>query len=635
MIFILWIAVFLLGCLAQILITQDLLIPGLLVYAFAGTLSAVLLIFPRSQAWDEQAPHSWQNDLDPLAFSISLITLGVSLWLIATGANSSNLNSSRLTYALLFWLGFLLLLLLAVRKPILISLKHCTLRSWLPLLFLLLFALGLGLFRLTEVPFTVHGDEGMVGLHARKIIEGKIPTFFASTWYALPQFFFFIPAASLYLFGDSLFGLRMSTVIMGLLTLIPFYLLAQRWWGWKAALLAGFMLIANHWFLHLMHCGVNYIQVAFFSITTFALSVYANEKRSLAYCVLAGAFIGLALQSYQANHLLPLLWCATQVGLLLLHKISWRWFALSLAIPLLMTLLTFSPLITFDLSRRGQLEMFSARAEGVIAWKPHNLQHLDSVYQAQGDHSLIWRKQFQRAFLAPIRYSDTSMQYGGQKPFLDPIAAVLFMLAFFITAYRFYDPRWSLPFAWILAFLITGGAFTVDTPFYPRLAGITALLFLPLAGLFASLQNSTRKEWDTNRAVIAFSTLLALISMGFNLHAYFHVFAKETDPANIHYPQTHLAYYIKDQGAQTFFYVLSSGHFRFDSGTVQFLAKNHEGRDLHQLPDPFPPGPLAVIVDDSKRSLRSQIEHRLPEAVKETVYSPMSGSHLFTAYYRE
>lgn len=53
-------------------------------------------------------------------------------------------------------------------------------------------ALGLclGFYRLTRVPAAVHGDEGMVGLFARRLFYGEAPTFFSSGWYHLPQFFF-------------------------------------------------------------------------------------------------------------------------------------------------------------------------------------------------------------------------------------------------------------------------------------------------------------------------------------------------------------------------------------------------------------------------------------------------------------
>ncbi len=637
MFFILWTAVFLLGCVAQSLILSHIIIPGVLVYGLAGVLSYLLLSFPQQvdyvQALDGERVR--KNDLDVLAGSLALVLLFVCLWLIGTGSLPAGRHSGRLLYGLIFWIGFVGLIILSVRRPILMYLQRTTLKSHTPLFVLIILSFGLGLYRLTDVPITVHGDEGMVGIYARALLSGKVETFFSTSWYAIPQFFYFIPACGLYMFGDSVFGLRISTVLVGTLTIIPFYFLARSLWGKWSAFAAGLLLVTNHWFLHLMHCGVNYVQASFFAITVLALCFFANRKRSIALLVLAGLVIGIALQSYQANHILPLLWVVSQVWFLILRKISWKWCLASLGITLVVALLTVSPLFLHDYVKSGNTAMFSARAQGVIAWNEQGQNHLNSVYQAGGDHSKIWREQVKRALLAPILFSDTSMQYGGQKPFLDRITSVLFMLAFFVMLIRFYDVRWSLPFGWLLAILIAGGALTVDTPFYPRLAGTTALYFLVVSGLISAVLSSGNRSREISYSSAMFTSVVVLIAMVINLHAYFIHFANETSPVNVHYAQTRLAYYAKEKGPQTTFYVLSGSHFKFNSGTVHFVAPNVRGFDLEQFPPTIESGPVALVVDESKKNLIPHVEEKLPEAETREFYSPVNGQRMFTTFYRD
>ncbi|MEW6234157.1 MAG: glycosyltransferase family 39 protein [Candidatus Omnitrophota bacterium] len=639
MFFILWTMTFLLGCVAQSFILAQYFVPGLLLYGFAGTLSYLLLSFPRgetSSIGEENGSNDKiAKDLDGLAFVLGLISLFVCLWLVHSGSKTTFPPSPRLGYALHFWLGFLVLTLFSVRRPLMAGFRLETKQSLLPLAGLLLFSLCLGVYRLTSVPYTIHGDEGMVGLYARTIVAGNIETLFSTSWYAIPQFFFFPPACGLYLFGDSLFGLRMSAVIIGTLSVIPFYLLTRSWWGWKPAFFGGLLLIGNHWFLHLMHSGVNYVQASFFAMLLLCLNVFAHRRRSLGLYVLSGLVIGLALQSYQANHILPFLWLATQIWLFFLRKIRWRWFAISTAAPLVVAALTISPLWIHDIVKSGKTEMFSSRAEGVAAWTPSGQRHLNGAYRTNGDSTQLWREQFSRALLAPIYYPDTSMQYGGKSPFLDRIASVFFIFAFFIMARRFYDERWSLPFGWIFGVLLAGGALTVDAPFYPRLAGLSAILFLPIAGLFASVMSTGKREDETQPAAILFLLVSILLANGLNWHQYFHIYAQDVNLQNIHYPQTRMAYFILEKGPQTNCFVFSGGNCQFNSGTVRFAAKGCRGQDMEAIPPGFGPGTVAVIVEEPRLDLLPAIKEKMQGAKIEEFFSPLTGARLFTTLYRE
>ncbi len=603
-----WILLFLIGCYAQSLILTEKILSGLFLYFLDGTLIILLtctLRKPACSSAQDNRPASIQRiGIASLSvLSLAVVLLGVASYAMAAGSGSYSL-------AFYSWLSALFLLALATIPAAWNDIRNYPKRALIPLVILLTVSAVIGTYRLTTVPPTVHGDEGMVGLYARMLLQGDIKTFFSTSWYSIPQFFFAIPAGGLLLFGDHLWGLRMSAACLGILSLIPFFFLLHAWWGERAAFLGGLLLAVNSWFVHLQHCGVNYIQATFFAITLLAVWAYTNHRRSVELLLAGGAVMGLSLLSYQANHLLPILWIASQAWLFVLRKIPLRWLLLSTALPIFLALLVVSPLLVHDFKTSGKTEMFHSRSSGVGIWTSMNFQHVNGVFRADGDRSLILREQTKRAFLSPILYPDTSVQYRGKMPFLDRFTAVLFILGVTVAGYRFFEPRWSVPILWIAGILLAGGAMTVDAPFYPRLAGAATLFFIPIAGVLSL--SGPRSTKNQGKAAFAVSLILLALSAGVNLFHYFKIYAETIGPQSVHYAQTQMAYQIQQRDPGETIYVINGPHFSFNSGTVRFLAGPRKGLDF-QDPLAIPNvRPCAIFVDASHRDALPALKERFP-----------------------
>ncbi len=633
-----WIVLFSIGFYAQSLILSYNILAGFALYLLVGSLAAWFWYYR-----DEKKTIEWIGRTASgsnsrfwlirwIVIAILIILLeGYALYFVSLGAQPGNPRPECFTNALYLWLVLLTLLFSNAAWIFWQDIKSFPLRSLYPLLALILASLAIGMFRLTDVPVTVHGDEGMVGLFARKILNGNISTFFSTSWYAIPQFFFFIPSCGLYLFGDNLWGLRMSTVIMGALCMIPFFLLVRAWWGTRVAFLTALLLIANHWFIHLMHCGVNYVQVSFFTITVLALWAYANARKSIELLLVSGAVLGLSLLSYQANHLLPLLWIASQLWLLILRKISWRWFLASIALPLFIMTLIIAPLLTHDYIKSGKTTMFSSRSNAVVIWSPQNQRHLNGVYRADDDVSVIWREQTKRALLSTVLYPDASVQFHGHAPMLDCVTAIFFMIGIVLACYRFFEPRWSVPVGWMLAILLVGGALTVDAPFYPRLAGACTLLFFPIAGLLSNLLSQTRR--NSHIAGLVFSGVFIIAAGFLNLHQYFNIYANQISPKSVHYIQTKMAYAIAERDPEEYIYVFKGSHLAYNSGTVLFLAGNRPGEDLMDIPSNWRSDPFSVFVDSKRDDIIPILKEKL-STFTITQHKSSDGQLLFNSFTR-
>jgi hypothetical protein len=66
----------------------------------------------------------------------------------------------------------------------------------------------------------IHGDEGEQGMDIRAIVEGRPTPIFGVGWWAVPNLSFYLWSFTLRIFGDSMFGLRMFSVIAGLLEIV-------------------------------------------------------------------------------------------------------------------------------------------------------------------------------------------------------------------------------------------------------------------------------------------------------------------------------------------------------------------------------------------------------------------------------
>ena len=66
-------------------------------------------------------------------------------------------------------------------------------------------------------PYVFGGDEGSQAMWAVDVLSGRWTDPFATGWYNLPTLWFFLQAASMRLFGESVAGVRMVTAVIGAL----------------------------------------------------------------------------------------------------------------------------------------------------------------------------------------------------------------------------------------------------------------------------------------------------------------------------------------------------------------------------------------------------------------------------------
>jgi 4-amino-4-deoxy-L-arabinose transferase-like glycosyltransferase len=159
---------------------------------------------------------------------------------------------------------------------------------------------------LATLPPDVFVDEGSIGLDARQVLAGAIPSVFGTGKYAVPALTFGPNAVTMRVFGDDLFGLRMASVIEGVLSIVVLYLLVRRLWGVRPAVLAAAFLAIAAWHIHFSRMGSQHMQAPLVVLSAVFFLVRAIQNRRLVDWVLCGFALGLSVEVYYAARIAPL-----------------------------------------------------------------------------------------------------------------------------------------------------------------------------------------------------------------------------------------------------------------------------------------------------------------------------------------
>ena len=186
---------------------------------------------------------------------------------------------------------------------------------------LLFVGLLIGVSQLDSVPNTLVPDEGNFYTRAQTIDHGEEgQSFFDVGVYTYPLASSFYQGAVMRVFGDSLWSWRFSSVLAGVLTIIPLYLLARDVFDRRTAVIAGLLLITLPYFIAFERLGYNNAQAILPVTLALYLLYHAIQRESVFYYALCGVIAGLGFYTYTASRL-GLLLAGIFLGLLIVVKL--------------------------------------------------------------------------------------------------------------------------------------------------------------------------------------------------------------------------------------------------------------------------------------------------------------------------
>ena len=173
---------------------------------------------------------------------------------------------------------------------------------------------------LNDHPYPWSGDAASVGIEARRILVGENTNLFDVSWSGQPNVSFLPTMFSLIILGQSMFAVKMVSVITGTLSILFLYLLAREWFGRDIALVASAFLVAFPFHIQFSRIGVNNIFDSMMAPLVVWLIFHSVRTRSLPSYLMAGIATGFTIYTYVGTRLV----LAIAIGTLSISRSSKR-----------------------------------------------------------------------------------------------------------------------------------------------------------------------------------------------------------------------------------------------------------------------------------------------------------------------
>ncbi len=396
---------------------------------------------------------------------------------------------------------------------------------WLPLLIILLSAAVLRLIALTGVPPGLQHDEVFHGHDAVTVLLGYRPLYFTSNAGNEPLFIYLM-SLTVGLFGHDVWGIRLASVICGLLTVLFSYLWIRRAYNNRTALIASALLAVGFWPLFLSRVGLRAASVPMMAALSAWLlfegmqRIQTAANRSLRRRVwmwfsAAGIALGLSVYTYPAGRTLPIIFLLFWI----LISLSARKIHRPLLVTLLVALIVVAPL-AYTIATLPQADV--------------RLQQLGGPVQdaLKGNVEPVLR--YTLATLGMFNFAgDPIARYNlPGRPVFDLITGILFLLGVLVALRHWREPRQLFALLWLPIGLLPS-MLSDSAPSFLR-----ASAALPVAYLFPALAVdgllSYRKDAKTQRILWGFTTAWLIVAAALTIRDYFFVWPTRSDVREVY-----------------------------------------------------------------------------------------------------
>jgi len=499
-------------------------------------------------------------------------------------------------------------------------------------------ALVLRLANLSSHPFMLNGVEANLGLEAAAVARGEIANPFATAWLTNPTLPLYLLAVPLQLFGQTVFGVRVLSAVVGALTVVVTYVAGTRLWEPKVGLIAAVILAGSHLHLHYSRLGMSNVWDPLWILLALGLLVAAARRETRRWWLATGLATGLSAYFYSASHLLPLMLLGILVHSLLVDReLLWRQGSHLLAATALALVVALPILIYYN----GHPGIFMERASVLGIFQSGWLTQ-EAAASGRTVPALLG-DQFWQAALA-FNYSlDTSSSYNPGIPLLRFWPAVFFVLGIGVAVSRLRQLRQTVLLVWLGVTVIFAGALLVNPPASHRLlVAAPAIALLAAAGLSWAWRRLLAMAPALRRHDLALLALIALLATAGDAAFYFGAYRQQ--PQRFGDRNTEVAFemgnYLQSLEGEWTAYFHGPPTMYVDFPTISFLASTFRpSRNLYNIFDPQEPLPAPPQPDDNlifiylpeRSSELTQTAERLPGGQQRAI-SGVFSDPLFHAY---
>lgn len=394
------------------------------------------------------------------------------------------------------WTWLVCIVVLAATLVPWASLPTISLPNWRWLVVLSVLALLLRALSLESVPGLLHVDEiGSADFPMLHVFPDGRPTInpFITGNASQPVLFQYLMRLSIAVAGYSITGIRISSAIAGVLAVMATYFAVAVFQDRRTALISAALMATYHYHIHWSRIALNNIWDTLWVPLWLAAFAWGWRKQWSGGAALAGLAVGLS-QYFYAGSKLGLLLLLYVIVVLYRQDQDRRRLIIHVGKFLFAAWAVAAPIIVFALVKP---EAYFLRTSVVLGWQEH------AIVSAIGEYDL-WRyfwHQVWRSLGAFTSVSEITGFYGPGVPFLIGLAAPLFGVGFFWSAWR----RRFLPVLWICLTALLAGMMLGGTPssshYAVSIPAICWLTAVPISWL-----------WERGRRPLALFVLAAVMS---------------------------------------------------------------------------------------------------------------------------
>ena len=300
----------------------------------------------------------------------------------------------------------------------------------------------LRIFKFGSFPPGLNHDAAWNGLHSIRIIqEASYSPYVAEAWGRETMFHYIIAFFQLFL-GPSQSAIQVAAVTVGIATLVAFYFLVRRLFGFRVALVATYLLSVSGWHITMSNVGWRAILVPLFIGLVFYFLAKAVQERRLRDFVLAGVLLGLSIGTYDAARVLPFVVAAYLLYEIIRDPMLIRTNYVHLTLFGVFALLALAPLGWFALHN---WDAFAGRAS--FLWIGSQIERADSIQPLLTNI---------KDALLMFNYKANGNDFFVEEPLLDLPVSVFFTFGLVYSLTKLRQPGYFLLVVMLLLILTVG-----------------------------------------------------------------------------------------------------------------------------------------------------------------------------------
>lgn len=507
-------------------------------------------------------------------------------------------------------------------------------------------AFALRFYQLETIPMMFHGDEGIVGLIALRPFQGQFaPLLIVNAEWPQPYVYSYMETVSMWVFGTTVFGLRMLGVFFGALGVPIVYAIGRLGWGPAAGAIAAWLFAVSHLQNHYSRIGTFVIEsVPLMALVLLLLALVYERSRPCAdgvavatsaparrgvwtLLLLAGLTCGFAQYFYYGSRVIPIVVAPLLVLLWGDRRITvWQGTAFAFGF-----LIVVAPLAAHYLDNPQQ---FSGRLNEVSIFQASYIREVvgEGATMPWALPALLWEQTLRSLHLF-ARAGDQGGFYSGNTPNFDVVTSAMIWLGLGAALSRPWRYHEASVLLWFALGLVFSSILTLGARSGQRVLIMTTAAFLFGGVLVARVWDLVRRLPVQNVSWLAppVGTTLALWLLSANVTIYFFEYVPRAEMSE----QAMVGREMAKGGSTYHNYFLTSPIFDPNHDAIKFIARGITATNLRNAAEFRPPANdglgIAIIALEMHLNELRTLEARLPGGAEETVRAP-NGRVLYVVY---